>query len=273
VSVKKEERAFLCTACGTQFPPADEAPTACPICQDERQYVPESGQKWTDLEELRRGFANYVEQKEERLFTIVTRPHFAIGQQAYLAVTPKGNVLWDCVSLIDDATVATIAALGGVSAIAISHPHYYTTMVEWSRAFGDAPVYLHQADSQWVMRPDPCLRFWNSEVLPLHDGITLVRCGGHFSGGTVLHWGRTASRPGLLLSADIFQVVPDSRWLSFMYSFPNYIPLNAKTVRSMVAAVDDRQFEKIYGAFGHVVKSDGNGALQRSVERYVRAIA
>ena len=26
--------------------------------------------------------------------------------------------------------------LGGIAAIAISHPHYYTSMVEWSRAFG-----------------------------------------------------------------------------------------------------------------------------------------
>jgi len=36
-----------------------------------------------------------------------------------------GNILWDCVSLIDSDTVARIQALGGISAIAISHPHYY----------------------------------------------------------------------------------------------------------------------------------------------------
>src|SRR3982074_3231289 len=81
-------------------------------------------------------------------------PAFGIGQRAILARTPAGNVLWDCLALIDDATVDLLKGMGGVAAIAISHPHYYTTMVEWSRALGGAPIYLHAADSQWVMRAD-----------------------------------------------------------------------------------------------------------------------
>ena len=80
------------------------------------------------------------------LTTIETTPPFGIGQRAILASTPDGNVLWDCIALIDDATVDLLKGLGGVAAIAISHPHYYTTMVEWSRAFGDVPIYLHAAD-------------------------------------------------------------------------------------------------------------------------------
>src|SRR5215204_1049159 len=79
-------------------------------------------------------------------------PAFGIGQRAILAHTPAGNVLWDCLALIDEATVDLLNGLGGVSAIAISHPHYYTTMVEWSRALGGVPIYLHAADRQWVMR-------------------------------------------------------------------------------------------------------------------------
>ena len=43
-------------------------------------------------------------------------------------------------SLLDPAVVEMVKAFGGISAIAISHPHYYASMVEWSRAFGDVPI-------------------------------------------------------------------------------------------------------------------------------------
>ena len=74
------------------------------------------------------------------------------------------NVLWDCISLIDGRRCEVVKALGGISAIAISHPHYYSSMVEWSRAFGGVPIYLHAADRQWVMRPDPAIVFWEGET-------------------------------------------------------------------------------------------------------------
>ena len=75
-----------------------------------------------------------------------------------------------------------------MAAIAISHPHYYSSMVEWSHAFDGAPIYVHAADRPWVMRPDPHIVFWEQETLPLLGGLTLIRCGGHFAGGQVLHW-------------------------------------------------------------------------------------
>src|SRR5713101_2309095 len=123
-------------------------------------------------------------------------------------------------SLIDDETAAGIERLGGLSAIAISHPHYYSTMVEWADRF-DAPIYLHEADREWVMRPSERIRFWSGETYALADGITLIRLGGHFPGGTVLHWKEGAGGKGVLLSGDIIQVVADRRWVSFMYSYPN----------------------------------------------------
>ncbi len=102
--------------------------------------------------------------------------------------TGAGNILWDCISFVDAATVTLIAALGGIKAIAISHPHFYTGMVEWSRALGDVPVHLHAADRDWIMRPDPAIRLWDGETQELLPRVTLVRCGSHFPGGTVLHW-------------------------------------------------------------------------------------
>ena len=122
--------AFICTACGTQYPPSDTPPAACPVCTDERQFIPASGQSWTTLEKLRSGHSNKFRRLAAGLTTIETTPAFAIGQRVILARTPAGNVLWECIALIDDATVDLLNGLGGVEVIAISHLHYHTTMVE-----------------------------------------------------------------------------------------------------------------------------------------------
>ena len=130
-------------------------------------------------------------------------------------------MLWDCISLVDEATLDILAGLGGVTAMAISHPHYYhTTMVEWSRGLGDVPIHLHAADRQWVMRPDPAIRHWEGDVNQIGPGLTLLRLGGHFDGGAVLHWADWDGGRGALLSGDILQVVP-SGYVSFMWSYPN----------------------------------------------------
>jgi glyoxylase-like metal-dependent hydrolase (beta-lactamase superfamily II) len=258
---------FICATCGTQFPPSAQAPANCPICEDERQYVGWSGQRWTTLEELRQDHANKI-RDDLGLTGIGTDPPVAIGQRALLVRSPEGNLLWDCITLIDDATVEAVRGLGGIRAIAISHPHYYSSMIEWSRAF-DAPVLLHEADRRWVMRPDPRVEFWSGATRPLWDGMTLIHAGGHFDGGTVMHW-----RAGnALLAGDILQVAQDRRWVSFMYSFPNYVPLNAATVDRIVAAVAPFEFDRVYGAWwDRNVGSDAANAVRRSAERYKRWI-
>ena len=267
-------RAFICITCGSEFAESEHEPERCPICEDERQYVGLQGQKWTTLEDLRSSHRNRFRDEEPGLLSIVTNPRFGIGQRAFLVRTPGGNILWDCVSLIDAETVEAIADAGGLRAIAISHPHYYASMVEWSRAFHDAPVYLHSWDQQWVMRPDPHIAFWDGEQKPLWDDIRLIRCGGHFQGGTVLHWPKGAGGRGALLSGDIIQVVPDRRWVSFMYSYPNLIPLHAAAIRRIVNAVEPFAFERVYGAFSDMtVQTDGKAAIRRSAERYVQAIS
>ena len=129
------------------------------------------------------------------------QPAFAIGQRALLVRAPAGNVLWDCVSLVDEAALEAIGDLGGLSAIAISHPHFYASLVEWSVAFGGVPVYLHQADAAHVRRPDPCVTFWAGDTYPLVDGLTLVRAGGHFEGSALLHWAGGADGRGVLLAS------------------------------------------------------------------------
>jgi hypothetical protein len=264
---------FICSTCGTQYAQTVDPPHACAICDDDRQYVKATGQQWTTLDRLRLSHRNSIRFERSGLIGIGIEPHFAIGQRALFLRTPGGNILWDCVSLLDPAIVEMINALGGISAIAISHPHYYCSMVEWSRAFGDVSIYLHADDQQWIMRPDKAVVCWTGETKLLSAGLTLIRCGGHFDGGTVLHWQGGAGGKGSLLTGDIIQVAPNRTHVSFMYSYPNYVPLSASAVDRIVKAVEPFDYDTVYGAFWDtVIERDGKAAILRSAERYLQAI-
>jgi glyoxylase-like metal-dependent hydrolase (beta-lactamase superfamily II) len=265
----------ICVTCGAQYAATSEPPPSCPMCQDERQYVGHEGQRWTTLAELRREHRNTVEPVDPGLTGFTTEPRFAIGQQAHLIETPAGNVLWNCNNLVDDDTITTIERRGGLAAIAVSHPHFFTGVAEWSRAFGGAPIFLHGDDRSWVTRPDEAIVFWEGETadpLPGSD-LTLIRCGGHFPGSCVLHWAAGAGGAGALLTGDTIQVVSDRRWVSFMYSYPNLIPLGAEAIHRIVAAVEPYPFDRLYGGWsGSIVASDAKEAVRRSAARYLERI-
>jgi hypothetical protein len=262
----------ICCACGTSYPDTAEPPSHCPICEDERQYVPSGGQAWTTPARLANGHVNGWRQLEADLFEIHTYPNFAIGQRALLLRTPKGNILWDCIALLDEATAALVRGLGGLVAIAISHPHYYTCMQDWARRF-DCPVHLHAADANWIMRPDSMIRHWDGETLEIAEGVTLLRLGGHFAGGTVLHWRDGADGRGVVLSGDILQVAADTSRVSFLWSYPNMMPLAAATIRRIAGTLAPWRFERVYGAFpGRQVMAGGAGAVQQSAGRYIRLL-
>jgi hypothetical protein len=262
----------ICCACGTSYPDASEPPPRCPICEDERQFVPPGGQLWTTPEKLASGHVNAWRQLERGLFEIHTHPGFGIGQRALLLQTSQGNILWDCIALLDDATEALLRGLGGLHAIAISHPHYYTRMQDWARSF-DCPVHLHAGDADWIMRPDPAIRHWHGETVELAHGVTLLRLGGHFPGGTVLHWGDGAEGRGAILSGDILQVAADLSRVSFLWSYPNMMPLAAPAVRRIADTLAPWKFERIYGAFpGRQVTAGGAHAVQRSAARYIELL-
>jgi hypothetical protein len=264
---------YICKTCGTQYTESDSPPAHCLICEDARQYIGWSGQQWTTLQELRKNYKNQIKEEEPNMLGIGDVPGFAIGQRALLIQNPSGNILWDCLSIIDEETIASVKNLGGISAIAISHPHYYSTMVEWSRAFDNAPIYLHSADQQWVMRSDPAIRFWQSSNLKLTDDITLIHSGGHFAGSSMLHWASGANGQGVLLTGDTILVVPDRRYVSFMYSYPNLIPLPASSIRKIVASVKSFSFDRLYSAwFDKVIFTDAKRAVTLSAERYIRAL-
>ncbi|HWC78632.1 MAG TPA: MBL fold metallo-hydrolase [Pseudonocardiaceae bacterium] len=260
--------AWICVTCGVQYADTGTAPTLCPICADERQYVGWGGQQWTTMADLAGDHAVVLREEEPGLTGVGVEPAVAIGQRALLVRTPAGNVLWDCVPLLDDAARERIAGLGGIAAICLSHPHFYAAHVEFADAF-DARVFIPRADRQWVQRPSPRIELFDDEAEPV-PGLTLARIGGHFDGAAVLHWPAGSAGRGALLTGDTITVVSDRDWVSFMWSYPNLIPLDEATVRHIAERVSRFAFDRVYGGWwGRVVLSDGPGAIRRSAERYI----
>ena len=256
----------ICLTCGTSYQQLDVQIAHCKICEDERQYVPKQGQQWISPEALHAGHSNKWYQHEKALLSLKTVPGFAIDQRAFLVKGTQGNVLWDCIPNLDDATIDIVRALGGLSAIAISHPHYYSTMQDWAAAF-DAPIYLHASDSEWIMRNSPYLRLWEGEAKEIMPEVTLLRLGGHFDGGTVLHW---AKDDGVLLSGDVVQVTAGANAVSFMWSYPNMLPLPAAKISDIAARLEPYDFERLYSAFeGRDIAPNAKQVVMQSAQKYI----
>ena len=68
-------------------------------------------------------------------------------------------------------------------------------------------------------------------------------------------------------------VAPDRMHVSFMYSYPNFIPLPAAAVDRIVEVVTPLRFDRIYGHFFDLeIESDAKRVVERSADRYKRAI-
>jgi glyoxylase-like metal-dependent hydrolase (beta-lactamase superfamily II) len=263
----------ICETCGTQYENASAPPAQCAICEDERQYVGWNGQRWTTPEQLAQTHTLRIEDDEGILGLGIT-PGFAIPQRAMLLPTCDGNVLWECLSLVTDAAIDALNARGGVQAIVISHPHFYTAMLDWSEALGGVPIVLHEADRSWVRRSSPRIEWWSGDRKPLSDSVTLLRCGGHFPGSTALYWKDGPRQGGALFPGDALQVVFDRRHVTFMYSYPNEIPMRPSEVRRMRALLADFAFEDVYGyTWGRNIIGGARAAVDASFDRYLAAVS
>ncbi|KAL7793825.1 beta-lactamase-like protein [Trichoderma ceciliae] len=257
---------LICNACGTQFPTADRsAVKTCHVCDDPRQYVPPSGQSFTTMADARAtGHGNEFKpyEHDERLIFIHTVPRFAIGQRAILIRTPQGNILWDCISYIDAETIDRVKRLGGLKAIVISHPHFYSSHIQWARAFR-CPVYTSVEDLRWTTTPSAhrkALTEIDTDIVP---GIKAIKLGGHFPGSLVLLF------DGRLLIADTLMTTPAGigKWnvdalgakrakppglnsFSFLWSIPNYVPLSADEIHRMWKILKRYEFKATHGLFG-----------------------
>jgi hypothetical protein len=264
---------WICATCGLEHADTPEPEAICAICADERQYLPVGGQKWTTLADVQRDRSAEIVEMEPDLYGIIVTPKVGIGHRPLLVRTEHGNVLWDAPGFYDDSLIGAIRDLGGIAAIASSHPHLTGLSVSIGQQFGGVPIWYGADDADWIRRPDEQIRLWSGsqEVMP---GLRLVQCGGHFTGSAVLHWQAGAGGKGVILTGDTIRPNADRATVSFMRSYPNLIPLPAPVIRQIAAAVEPLAFDRIYGGFdGELIRSDGHNAVQRSAERYIQWIA
>jgi hypothetical protein len=262
----------ICATCGTQYETSAATPAHCPICIDDRQYVGWSGQHWLTMDDLAARYTVRLET-DDGLLGIGTTPSFAINQRALTLPTAHKTILWECTSLVTREAVAALKAQGGIDLIAISHPHFYSAMAAWSDALGGVPILLHKADKEWIGRTSPNIVLWGGNEHEIADGVRLIRCEGHFPGSAALHW-QDARRPkGALFPGDALQVTADRRHVTFMYSYPNAIPLHPDAVHVMRDRLKGYAFDDVYGfTWNRNIKGDARAAVDRSFTRYLEAI-
>lgn len=270
---------LICVACGQQYSASDpeDINNECFICLDDRQFVPEGGQAWTTLQTMRESgkYHNVIQETlQEKLWSIATTPKFGIGQRAIFV--QEGNVLWDCISYLDAATVDFLNSKGGLKAICISHPHYYATSIEWAKQFG-CKVWIFADDANWITRTSELyqmLRPVDNDALHhevrITEDLSMVKIGGHFDGSAVLH----SISGRYVLVGDTISLTPGNRRITIMYSYPNMIPLPVKTISKVcwprLAVLD---YEAIYGKFlGEQLLQSAKDATKESLELYCRKL-
>lgn len=286
---------LICTACGTQFDTEHiKLLTRCRICDDPRQFVPPAGQSFTTLSSLKRSSKAYKNiwtpfPSDDHFISIHTEPKFAIGQRCILIKTPQGNILWDCITFLDSETISKINDLGGLAAIVISHPHYYTTHLEWGNVF-ECPVYLSWEDKGWLNRLDRLGKArtfieGTSEEIEIageKTGVTILKLGGHFPGSLVcLAYERLLIADTLLTTPSglgDWSKGPDGRRdgkpdgmnsYVFMWSIPNMIPLAPDDIARMWEILKKYDFKSTHGAFTGTEVEDGGGGDESSVKKRI----
>ena len=236
------------------------------MCEDERQWVPPTGQVWKKMSELaEEGLRTEVRDVEPDLFGIGVRPDIGVGQRGLVVRTPEGNLLWDPPPFIDQAAIDAVRERGGLAVVTSSHPHMYGALVEWSHAFG-AEILLPEVDLPWLMRPDPAVRAWAGSIEAL-PGVTLVQCGGHFPGSAVAHW------QGALLVGDTLFVTDGADRVSFIWSAPNRLPLPEREVHRIVEALAPYSYDRIHsGWWDLAIARDAESIVERSAARYIEIV-
>ncbi|MEO5983971.1 MAG: MBL fold metallo-hydrolase [Ferruginibacter sp.] len=258
---------IICTTCGTQYP-GDNITHVCKICSEERQYIPEEGQSWSTHEKLAESHKNEIIKLNDKLFEIVITPKFAIGQRAFLILTGSGNILWDCIALLDSNTINFINSKGGLKAIAISHPHYYSNMNTWAQTF-NCPVYIHRKDEQWIFDKGEKITIWEGDEKCLWDEIKIINIGGHFEGSCVILI-PSMSKEGTMLCGDTMYLSPSKKHFAIMYSYPNRIPLPISEIKRIKDRLNSIRFDSIFGFYSYQnLTGNAKEILKQSIERYL----
>ncbi|HSC38652.1 MAG TPA: hypothetical protein VLD19_12295 [Chitinophagaceae bacterium] len=260
----------ICITCGTQFTPGLPLPALCPVCEDDRQYIGAGGQQWTSLPALSDKYSVLFKKINEHLYELTMTPAFAIGQRAFLILSPHGNILWDCIPLINEPVAEFIKSKGGLKAIVFSHPHYYSTMNVWAEQF-DCPVYIHRDDEHWIKNWGPHVQLWAGPERDFWDGIKAVHVGGHFPGSAVLQV-PSLSPGGALMVGDTLLIALSKRHMAIMHSYPNQVLLPREIFAAALERMKGLRFDTMYGAFAwQTLQGNAMEVFKESMNRYVKA--
>ena len=259
-----------CCTCGTQYKAALSSPEFCPVCNDDRQYLTEDGQSWTNSAEILANHQVLITELRPTLFSLQVTPLFALGNRALLTLSPGGNILWDCIPLINEPVAEFIKSKGGLKAIVFSHPHYYSTMNVWAEQF-DCPVYIHRDDEHWIKNWGPHVQLWAGPERDFWDGIKAVHVGGHFPGSAVLQV-PSLSPGGALMVGDTLLIALSKRHMAIMHSYPNQVLLPREVFAAALERMKGLRFDTMYGAFAwQTLQGNAMEVFKESMNRYVKA--
>ncbi|KHO20110.1 hydrolase [Mycolicibacterium setense] len=264
---------WICTGCGVEHPDSATEPaescvlTSEDVSIEERGDLPPHG-TWTTLDDLA-AQAHHTEHLDHGrgVHSLRRVPRFAIGHRSFLVQTAHGNLLWDSPSYLDDKIIGIVDGLGGVAAVAASHPHMFGAQLSWSRAFGEVPVYVNALDAEWLPSPDPLIELWDETSEPL-PGLRLIHVGGHMRGSSV-----ALTADGTLLVGDTISGGLARNWVSFQRNFPKHIPLSAAVVRRIVDRLDEYDYDRLYTLGGDEIDNAAKDVVRRSAETHIRWVS
>ncbi|OBG45981.1 hydrolase [Mycolicibacterium fortuitum] len=264
---------WICTGCGVEHPDSDAEPAdSCVLTSEivsieERGDLPPHG-TWTTLDDLA-AQPHHTEHVDHGrgVHSLRRAPKFAIGHRSFLVQTAHGNLLWDSPGYLDDEIIGLVHGLGGVAAVAASHPHMFGAQLSWSRAFGGVPVYVNTLDAEWLPAPDPLIQQWTGELEPL-PGLRLIHVGGHMRGSSV-----ALTADGTLLVGDTISGGLAKNWVSFQRNFLKHVPLSAAVVRRIVDRLDGYEYDRLYTLGGDEIDSAAKDVVHRSAETHIRWVS
>ncbi|MEU7766661.1 hydrolase [Nocardia sp. NPDC049190] len=264
---------WVCAGCGLEHPESDQPPAdGCVLASDavtdeERGDLGPHGWWTTHVELARQPHRTVLREHGHGLHSLRREPRFAIGHWSFLVATPNGTLLWDPPAYLDDEVLGLVRSLGGVAAIAASHPHMFAAQVGWSHAFGKVPVLVNALDKEWVPRPDPVIEFWTEHAEPL-PGIELVHVGGHMRGSAVAH-----TADGALLTGDTIAGCHTPGWVSFQRNYPRHVPMSAAVVRRIVETLEPYDYDRLYTLGGDTIDHDAKSIVRAAANRHIRWIS
>ncbi|RPF71186.1 MBL fold metallo-hydrolase [Aurantiacibacter spongiae] len=248
---------FACANCG--FWQLHFDPPECPVCTDVRNDLPEDGWRFLPEREVAASHDGSAREVAEGLWAFTTTPALGLGGTGWLLVREGGNVAFEAAPYYSPPMLDTLARLGGIAALAASHPHGYGALFQLQREFDPPVVAIHKDDLAYTKAFRVTAPY--DETLELASGCTLYRVGGHYAGQAALH----DAGGGRLFCGDMFKVDQDeagrSTHVSSHKAFHRNIPLTHGELRHYRDVIAPLSFEALLTPFEYAPEIGRETAL------------